>query len=214
MDFKLECGLPCDVREGKFNILSENESEILESRFGFNLFSLCQKHYDDQFSKYSRIWHKHKCADPAKRHKKPMKTELQEIFLNIARLVKVSTEFRVIPGQMICRKCKQHILSFVSEVNMDHQKVVGGKNEVEGIEVQLLEGEGSEVSHVREGDGRVGEQSGEESNVKEGGEESSMGEGGEGGPLGEVREGQSGEEQGLDGDFELRTEGEDTEDEL
>ena len=91
MDHKVRCGLPCDTEktlsDGQLNKLSEKESEILEYRFGFKLFYLCEKHYDDQFSKYSRIWHKHKCADPVKRHKKPMKTELQEItFLGLGWL--------------------------------------------------------------------------------------------------------------------------------
>ena len=67
----MECGLPCDVEKSvsgdKFHRLSDDESsEILEYMFGFTMFYFCEKHYDDQFEKYSRIWHIRKCADPAK----------------------------------------------------------------------------------------------------------------------------------------------------
>ena len=77
MSAKVECGLPCDVEKSEseeLNKLSDVQSEILEYRFGFKMFYLCEKHYDDQFRKYSTIWHRKKCSDPAKRHRNPQKT--------------------------------------------------------------------------------------------------------------------------------------------
>ena len=49
-----KCGLECETEEGKFHVLSNNEVQILEHRFGFEVNNLCGKHYLDQFKQYKR----------------------------------------------------------------------------------------------------------------------------------------------------------------
>ena len=66
--------------------------------------TLCHQHYLDQFSRYSG-WQT-KCADPCNRHKKPGKSNLKIISLDMARSVKTYSDYYcVIPGQKICNNC-------------------------------------------------------------------------------------------------------------
>ena len=92
-----KCGLECETEEGKFHVLSNNEVQILEHRFGCEVNNLCAKHYLDQFKRY-KAWYSRKCCDPIQSHKKIVKTDLREISLDFANTVKDHTEYRVIPG--------------------------------------------------------------------------------------------------------------------
>ena len=77
-----ECHLPFDRVEGeKIHKLKEEETEVLQFRFGFEILYLCDNHYKDQFSRY-KGWHKNKCSNPCKRHVKPAKTNLKLISLD------------------------------------------------------------------------------------------------------------------------------------
>ena len=110
-----KCNLPCDAMEGgKIHKLNDEEIDVLQFRFGFEVGYLCDNHYMDQFSRYNG-WHKNKCSDPSNRHKKPAKTNLKLISLDFARQVKLFTEFLIIPGQRICRKCELFLIELIEE---------------------------------------------------------------------------------------------------
>ena len=62
-----KCNLPCDTMEGgKIHKLNDEEIEVLQLRFGFEVGNLCDNHYMDQFSRCNG-WHKNKCSDPSTR---------------------------------------------------------------------------------------------------------------------------------------------------
>ena len=110
-----KCNLPCDAMEGgNIHKYNDEEIEVLQFRFGFEVGYLCDNHYMDQFSRYNG-WHKNKCSDPSNRHKKPAKTNLKLISLDLARQVKLFIEFLIIPGQWICRKCELFLIELIEE---------------------------------------------------------------------------------------------------
>ena len=101
-----KCNLPCDTKEGCIiHKLNDEQTEVLQFRFGFQVIYLCDQHYLDQFSRYAG-WHQHKCSDPCKRHNKPANANLKEISLEFARKVKTFTEFLIIPGQKYAENVK------------------------------------------------------------------------------------------------------------
>ena len=118
-----KCGLQCETEEGKFHVLSNNEVQILEHRFGFEVNNLCGKHYLDQFKRY-KVWYSRKCSDPSQRHKKTVKTDLREISLDFANTVKDHTEYRVIPGRSICSSCRK----FLDKVVEEHKEITGNQS--------------------------------------------------------------------------------------
>ena len=72
---------------------------------------LCPNHYKDNFQKYSG-WYK-KCCDPCLRHKKPRRSLLEVISLKFAQKVFQYTEYRIIPGQKICKSCRDFLTQFI-----------------------------------------------------------------------------------------------------
>ena len=114
------CDLPCDNEDGKEHILSDEEIEILNFRFDFEIRILCHRHYQDQFSRYNG-WHR-KCSDPNHRHKKIVKSNLVEISLDTAKDVRRFSEYRVIPGQSLCKYCAKFLLEIVNEAKEVHLK--------------------------------------------------------------------------------------------
>ena len=122
----LKCGLPsCDARVKIRFIVNSSESEVLQFRFGVEVKQLCGPHYVDQFTRYQG-WHSRKCSDPCSNHKRPMKTRLEVISLETARSVQKHTEFRVIPGQSICQKCRQYLTELVRDADSEKQEEEGG----------------------------------------------------------------------------------------
>ena len=123
-----KCDMNCENEETNvLHNLSDVEKEIMKFRVGLDLENLCDKHYRDQFIKYTS-WHSRKCADPRNEHKKSRKTGLVVITLETARNVKNYTEYRVIPGQSVCRTCLQYLSDLVEESMGAHEK--GGSVEV------------------------------------------------------------------------------------
>ena len=119
------CGLSqCENKETSETSvvkLSPSECEVIVYRFGVNLEYLCSKHHKDQFSRYE-MWHGKKCADPCLRHTKPCKTRLGVVKLETARSVNTHTEYRVIPGQSLCDKCRQYLTEIVKEVENEEEQ--------------------------------------------------------------------------------------------
>ena len=100
-----KCELPCDRTGTGSKVLKEEESEMLEFRFGFSIKYLCKQHYLDQFSRY-KGWQK-EWSDPMLRHNKKVKTNLRDINLDFAKRVKKFTESRIVPGQTFSSNCEK-----------------------------------------------------------------------------------------------------------
>ena len=116
------CSLQCEECVSSDTIsLSQVEIETLEFRFSFPVLSLCKKHYDDQFKRY--IGWQYKCCDPRGGHSKAIKSDLRTISLCFAQDISKFTEYRVIPGQKLCKRC-QSFLSYM----VDSSKVVDEQN--------------------------------------------------------------------------------------
>ena len=112
----VRCDLPCDKKKGKEHIISDEQSEILNFRFGFEIRYLCDEHFQDQFSRY-KGWHQ-KCSDPSHRHKKVVKSNLIEVSLDTAKDVKMFSEYCVVPGQKLCKYCLKFLLEIVNEAKL------------------------------------------------------------------------------------------------
>ena len=120
------CDLPCDQENPELCCLSAKESEVLEYRLQFPVKCLCKLHYRDQFSRYNS-WFK-KCSDPCLVHTKPVKTQLKDISLDLARDAKKHAEFLVIPGQKVCKKCEHFLSEKIGNSKKDGESLVEEEN--------------------------------------------------------------------------------------
>ena len=134
------CGLPCDNDCDKSLKLSKDEIKILNFRFNFPIEFLCPQHYDDQFSRYSG-WHSKKCCDPCQRHSRPMKSQLREVSLQFASKVMKKTEYRVIPGKSICKKCELFLIELAAETTNEFWSVKTDSEDEDSVRETVSEPE-------------------------------------------------------------------------
>ena len=118
-----KCDLECDNIEGSLNILTNDECEIMKFRFDFPVHILCDPHYKDQFQLYSYRNMYNKCSDPCLRHKSKVISNLREITLDLACKTKKFSEYRIIPGQKLCKKCLFYLNEVItSNEDFQHQE--------------------------------------------------------------------------------------------
>ena len=104
------------------NALSGEQCEVMEMRFELPIQFLCKYHYQDQFQLFS-LHIGNKCCDPRKCHKKNIKLNLSVVSLDFSKQIRDKTEYRVLPGFSLCKKCRHfledHITSKESDEELD-----------------------------------------------------------------------------------------------
>ena len=139
-----KCELPCDFTGTESQVLTEEESETMEFRFGFSMKNLCKHHYLDQFSRYNG-WQRY-CSDPMLRHNKNVKTNLRDINLVFAKRVKMFTESRIVPGQKLCSNCEK---ALSAEIRIGESRVAEQQQVEESSEVCVEDSPNMEMDSPR-----------------------------------------------------------------
>lgn len=117
-----DCGLNCDLSQvDEVHALSPEQMSVMELRVGFVVRKLCETHFKEHFLLYQMK--QTKCSDPKNVHKKAVKGDLRDITLKFAQQVQNCTEFRVIPGKRICKRCETSLRDIVEETESVHEEI-------------------------------------------------------------------------------------------
>ena len=102
------------------NALSSEQCEVMEIRFELPIKYLCKYHYQDQFQLFS-LHNGKKCCDPRKYHKKPFKLNLSVVSLNFSKQIQDKSEYRVLPGFSLCKKCHHFLEDLITSKESDEE---------------------------------------------------------------------------------------------